>query len=451
MLDTTAWQKLQDALRGQLLTPEHSEYDNVRRVFNAMIDKRPAAIARCAGAADVMACVGFARQHDLLVSVRGGGHSVAGKAVCDGGQMIDLSLLKGIHVDPARRVARAQPGLTLAEFDHETLAYGLVTPLGTVSMTGIAGLTLGGGYGWLNGKLGLACDNLISVDVVTADGRQLTTSAAENEDLFWGIRGGAGNFGIATSFEYRLHPLGPVVAGPIFYPVTKAREVLRFYREFTATAPDELTVSAGFLTGPDGAPLVAIIPCFCGPVEESEKLLKPLKTFGSPAMDGVGVTSYIQHQKMFDPSFPPGHCHYWKGGFLPALSDEAIDTLVNFAATNPSPLSLVVIDNLHGATSRVKPEETAFPHRREPYSLLVLSTWREPAESEKNIQWARQFWGAMQPFSAGGVYVNYLSDGEGEERVRAAYGPNLSRLAALKKKYDPTNFFRVNQNIRPAA
>ena len=449
MFDKGHWQKLGACLRGELLTSDHSDYDSARRVFNAMIDKRPAAIARCAGAADVMACVSFARERDLLVSVRGGGHSVAGKAVCDNGLMIDLSRMKGIRVDPVRRIAHAQPGLTLAEFDHETQAYGLVTPLGTVSMTGIAGLTLGGGYGWLNGKFGLACDNLLSVDVVTADGRLLTASAAENDDLFWGVRGGAGNLGIATNFEYRLHPLGPVVAGPIFYPVAKAREVLRFYREFTATAPDELTVSAGFLTGPDGAPLVAIILCFCGPVEESEKLLRPLTAFGDPAMDGIEVTSYLQHQKMFDPSFPPGHHHYWKGGFLPGLSDEAVDTLVRFAAASPSPLSLVVLDNLHGATSRVKPEETAFPHRSHPYSLLVLSTWREPGESEKNIQWARQFWGAMQPFSGGGVYVNYLSEGEGEERVRAAYGPNLGRLAALKKKYDPTNFFRVNQNIRP--
>ncbi|MGH9778011.1 MAG: FAD-binding oxidoreductase, partial [Candidatus Acidiferrales bacterium] len=401
-------------------------------------------------AADVMACVRFAREHDVPVSVRGGGHSIAGKAVCDGGLMIDLSRMKGIRVEPARRIAHAQPGLTLGEFDQESQAFGLATPLGTVSMTGIAGLTLGGGIGWLMGKFGLACDNLLSVGVVTAEGRLLTASATENEDLFWGVRGGAGNFGIVTEFQYRLHPLGPVLAGPVFYPVACAREVLRFYRDLTAAAPDELTAEAGFLTGPDGIPLVAIIVCSCASLEEGERILRPLRAFGSPSTDAIGATSYLQHQKLFDPFFPPGQHHYWKSEFLAELSDAAIEVLRTCAATRPSPQSFVILDNLHGAVTRVGPNETAFPHRRQLFSLLILATWSDPVDSGKNIQWARQCWEAVQPFSAGAAYVNFLSEGEGDERVQAAYGTNHARLVALKNKYDPTNFFRMNQNIRPS-
>jgi FAD/FMN-containing dehydrogenase len=415
-----------------------------------MIDKRPAIIVRCAGTADVIQGVNFAQTHTLMLSVHGGGHSVAGTAVSDGGLMLDLSPMKGIRVDPARRTAEAQGGLTLGEFDHETQAFGLATTLGVVSMTGIAGLTLGGGLGWLNGKHGLACDNLLSADVVTADGRLLTASEEENEDLFWGIRGGGGNFGVVTSFRYRLHPVGTVLGGGLRYSAAEARDVLRFYHEFASTCPDELSTVASLGIAPDGSPVVSISICYCGPIETGEQVLRPLRTLGSPLEDSIQPMAYRTLQSAPDAGFPFGRQHYWKSSFLKHLSDEAIEVLVRFVAEMPSPTTGVGLQQMHGAASRVDPAATAFPHRDEHYDLIILSQWTDPSDSAKNIEWTRAFFDAMQPFFERGVYVNNLGE-EGEDRVQAAYGANYNLLLALKNKYDPTNIFRLNQNITPRA
>jgi len=439
---------LRGRLRGPLLLSGDSGYDEARKVYNGMIDRRPALIARCAGASDVIACVQFAREHHLLVSVRGGGHSVAGNAVCDDGLMIDLSSMRGIRVDPVGRKVRAEPGLTWGDFDRETQAFGLATTGGLFSPTGIAGLTLGGGLGWLHGLHGLACDNLLSADVVTADGRLLTASDAENPDLFWALRGGGGNFGIATSLEYRLHPVGPVLAGELIYPIARAAEVLRFYREFLPGTPDALRTDIGVVTAPDGDLVIGIIPSYVGAIAEGERAVEPLRRLG-PSADMVRPMTYLGLQTMLDELLPAGRRNYWKSSILPALDDGAIETLIACGRASPSPTSLLTLEPICGAASRVSPDATAFPHRGDSYSLLLLATWTDPAATDRHIRWARETWEAMQPFTAGRVYVNYLSDGEG--RVLEAYGANYTRLAALKTKYDPENFFRVNQNIRPAA
>lgn len=444
-----AVEDLRKTVRGAVLCSGEDGYEAARKVPNAMIDRRPAIIVRCAGAADVISCVRFAREHDLLVSIRGGGHSIAGKAVCDGGLMIDLSCMKGIRVDPQHRTARAEPGLTLGEFDRETQAFGLATALGTVSKTGIAGLTLGGGFGHLSGKYGLACDNLIGADVVTADGRLLKANASENQDLFWGVRGGGGNFGIVTSFEYRLHEVTTVLGGAVLYPATKAREILPFYKEFAEAGPDELVIQAGSMTM-NGFPVFLVGGCYCGSLAEGEKLLKPLRTFGSPIADMFAAVSYIQLQSMFDPFFPPGRQTYVKANFIRSLSDKAVDTVAEFAGTSPSVHTFGPwVEHWHGAATRVAVSDTAFPHRQYPYNFSVWSNWVSSSESEENIKWSRRCWDAMRPFMAHGSYVNYLED-EGDPLARAAYGPNYDRLVALKNKYDPTNFFRMNHNIKPA-
>jgi FAD/FMN-containing dehydrogenase len=449
MIPQSVLQKFRESLRGQSFCPGEPGYDTARTIPNAMIDRRPAIIARCTGAADVIACVRFAREHDVLVSVRGGGHSVAGKSVCDDGLMIDLSGMKGIRVDPARRTVRTETGLTLGEFDRETQAFGLATTLGVVSRTGIAGLTLGGGWGHLHAKYGLAVDNVIGADVVTADGRLLTTNASENADLFWGLRGGSGNFGIVTSLEYRLYEVGPVLGGGVLHPIAKAGEVLRFFLEFAKTIPDELVIQAGALTLPDGVPVFAVAACYCGSMSEGEKVLKPLRAFGSPVADLFDTMSYVQIQSMFDPFFPPGRYTYVKSNFIRTLNDEVIETLAEYAKTRPSPYTAApFIEHWHGATTRVGPTDTAFPHRRYSYNFMVWSNWADPSDSEKNIQWTRACWEAMRPFLAEGSYGNYVSD-EGDAFARAAYGPNYDRLVALKNKYDPANFFRMNHNIKP--
>jgi len=448
-LDGTAVQALSAAVRGTVLCPSDDSYDTARRVFNGMIDRRPALIVRCAGTSDVIQGVNFARTHGLVLSVRGGGHSVAGKAVCDGGLMLDLSGMKGVRVDPVRRTADAQPGLLLRDLDHETQAFGLATPLGIVSVTGIAGLTLGGGLGWLNGKYGLACDNLLSADVVTADGELLTASGAELEDLFWGLRGGSGNFGIVTSFRYELHPVGPVLAGGVTYPLSKAREVLRFYHEFASTCPDELSTVGSLGTGPDGSLVVSIVVCYCGPIEAGQRVVRPLREFGDPLEDGIQPMPYCTLQSAADTGFPSGRQHYWKSSWLKDLNDDAIDVLARFVAENPSPTTGVGLQQMHGVASRVDQAATAFPHRGEQFDFLILSNWDDPTDAERNIEWTRAFFQAMQPFLERGVYVNDLGD-EGDDRVRAAYGVNYERLAAVKKKYDPTNFFHSNHNIQPA-
>jgi FAD/FMN-containing dehydrogenase len=449
-IDEAAIQDFRGGLRGALLRPGDEGYDAARQVWNGMIDRRPALLVRCAGVADVIQSVTFARTHNLLVAVRGGGHNITGYAVCDGGLMIDLSPLKGIRVDPVVRTVRAQGGVTWSEFDHETQAFGLATTGGTVASTGIAGLTLGGGLGHLMRRFGVACDNLLSVDIVTADGQLRTASATENADLFWAVRGGGGNFGVVTSLEYRLHPVGPLVLGGIIlHPLSQAREVAQFYRAFTSSAPDELTTLLGFLTSPDGQPAVAFVVCYSGPLAHGEEVIRPLRAFGTPVADLVAPMPYTAVQALFDPAFPPGRLNYWKSSFLEDLSDAAIETMIAQFSAVPSPLSMATFEQLGGAVSRVGAHETAFSERSARYNLLIASEWVEPAESERNIRWARDFWAAMQPFAKEAVYVNYLDRGE-EERIRAAYGAQTyDRMVAVKKTYDPTNLFRLNHNITP--
>jgi FAD/FMN-containing dehydrogenase len=449
VLDEATVQGFKTNLRGALLRPGDDGYDAARKVWNGMIDKRPALIARCAGPADVLQCVRFARDHDLLVSVRGGGHNYAGKAVYDDGLMIDLSPMKGIRVDPVRRTTQAQAGLKLGEFDRETQAFGLATTLGVNTDTGIAGLPLGGGYGWLGGKYGLACDNVLSVDVVTADGRLVTASASENEDLFWGMRGAGANFGIVTSFEYRLHPVGPVLGGMVLYPLSK--EAPRFFHEFSSTCPDEVSTVGLLLTTPDGTPAVGMAACYCGPLEHGEKILQPLRTFAVPLADFIAPRPYVEMQTVFDEAWAPGQLYYHKANNLRHLSAAAIDTLVAYARAMPTALSSIYFQQLHGAASRIAASETAFPHRYDHLQFGLHPTTQNPADCAAMIRWAREGWQAMQPFVERALYVNALEDAleEGEQRVREAYGPNYERLVALKNKYDPTNFFRLNANIKP--
>ena len=453
-IDDGTYASLRDRLRGQLMCPGEDGYDSARQVWNAMIDRRPALIARCAGVADVIASIDFSRANDLLVAVRGGGHNVAGNAVCDGGLMIDLSPMKGIRVDPAARTAWAEAGVTWGELDHETQVFGLATVGGTISTTGIAGLTLGGGFGWLSRHYGLVCDNLIAVDVVTADGRFLHASAEEHADLFWGLRGGGGNFGVVTSFKYWLHEVGPtVLAGPIFHPLGSAREVFQVFRDAAATAPDALGSMAALMTSPEGVPLAALVPVFSGPLADGEAALRPLRAIDGPVADLVGPMPYQVMQTLFDAAFPPDRRNYWKSGFLQGLDDDAIGVLVEHFPRAPSPYAGVAIELYGGAANRVGPRETAFPHRDYPFNVLIFTAWDDPAHDAANIQWARELWTAMQPFAADGVYVNYLGDAaaEGQDRVRAAYGDaTYDRLATLKRTYDPTNLFRMNQNITPA-
>ncbi|HZQ67202.1 MAG TPA: BBE domain-containing protein [Terriglobales bacterium] len=364
--------------------------------------------------------------------------------------MIDLSRMKTVRVDPAHHVAQADPGLLLAEFDHETQAFGMATTLGTFSVTGISGLTLGGGLGWLMGKHGLACDNLISVDVVTADGELLRANTEENSDLFWGLRGGSGNFGVATRLEFQLHPVGPLFAGLVAFPISQAADVLRFYLDYSATAPDELGLMAALITLPDGNTVVGVEGCYNGPVEKGERVLHPLRSFGPPAIDLFQMMPYTAVQKMNDWWAIPGQQHYWKSGFLRELNDAAIHTIAEFAMRKPSLGSAVALEFIHGAARRIAPDATAFAHRDAQYNFLMLGRWESPAETETGMRWVREFWSAMQPFLSAGVYVNYLSENEGGDRVRSAYGMNYERLVQVKAKYDPTNFFCMNHNIRTA-
>jgi FAD/FMN-containing dehydrogenase len=449
MVSEPACQNFRSSLRGQSFCPGEQGYDAARTVPNAMINRRPAIVARCAGPADVVTCVRFAREHDVLVSIRGGGHSVAGKSVCEGGLMIDLSAMKGIRVDPTRRTVRAEAGLTLGEFDGETQTFGLATTLGTVSKTGISGLTLGAGWGHLHGKYGLALDNVISLDVVTADGRLLTANSSENEELFWGLRGSGGNLGIVTSLEYRLHEVGQVFGGAVFHPAAKAKEMLHFFRDWADKVPDELVIQCASLTMPDAGPVFAVVGCYHGDLSEGEKVLKPLRSFGSPSGYLFGVLSYVQMQSLFDPFFPPGRLTYVKSNFVSSLSDEAIETLAAYTGKSPSPYSFApALEHWHGAATRVGVADTAFPHRQNSYNLMVWSNWESPSDSEKNIQWTRECWNAMKPFLISSSYGNYVSD-EGEAIAREAYGANYDRLVALKNKFDPTNFFCMNHNIKP--
>ncbi len=440
---------LKATFNGTLLRSGDEGYHQARAVWNGMIDKCPALIARCTNSADVVSAVKFARTYNLLVSVRGGGHNVAGNAVCADGLMIDLSPMKAISVDADNRTAQAEAGVLWSELDAATQQHGLATTGGTVSHTGIAGLTLGGGLGWLMGKHGLACDNLLSVDIVTADGELLTASETENEDLFWAIRGGGGNFGIVTSFTYQLHPVGPtILGGMVLYPMDQAKEVLRFYRTFSRSTPDELMVFAGFMNTPDGLPVVALIAGWFGQLSEGEQYLKPLRTFGTPLVDLIAEVPYTQHQSMFDAPTPHGMSRYWKSGNLPDIDDALIDIILDQIARQTSPYSFALFFHIKGAAARVDPKKMAFGLREDQWDFDIIAQWIDPAESQTHIEWGRTFWKQVEPFTKG-VYVNHLGGEDEATRVRAAYGPNYERLAALKTKYDPTNFFRLNNNIAP--
>jgi FAD/FMN-containing dehydrogenase len=450
ILEEAAVESFNANLHGPLLLPGDATYDEARKVWNGMIDRRPALIARCASVADVIAAVKFARTHEVLVSVRGGGHNTPGIAVCEGGLMIDLAGMRSVRVDPARRTARAEGGTTWSDFDRETQIFGLATTGGAISHTGIGGLTLGGGLGWLAGKHGLA-DNLLSVDLVTADGTMLTASAADSAELFWGLRGGGGNFGIVTSFEYRLHPIGPLLAGPVFYPFAKAKEALALYRDFATSIPDEVNTVAALMNSPEGDPLAAVVVCYNGSAEAGEKVLRPLRTFGPPVADEVAPTPYCKVQTFFDEAFVRGRRYYFKSNFTRNISDEAIATLVERFATAPSPLSMVYFQQLGNAANRVGATETAFSHRNALCEWGCDAVWLDPAEDVANIRWAREVAEAMLPFTSGSDYVNHigLEAEEGSDRIKAAFGANYDRLVALKNTYDPTNLFRHNQNIRP--
>ncbi len=415
-----------------------------------MIDRRPAAIARCSGPADVQAAVQFANDRDIYPAIRGGGHNVAGLAMVDDGLVVDLTRMKGIYVDPASHTAIAQMGLTWGEFDRETHLYGLATTGGLISTTGIAGLTLGGGVGWLMGRCGLVCDNTLSYDVVVASGELIRATADQHPDLFWALKGGGGNFGVVTSISYRMYPITTVISGMLLHPLAHARAVLRFYRDFvTSGLPDELTVYAAALSTPDGHPVIALIPAWCGDnLAEGERLLDPLRKFGSPLADLIATMPYTSMQQMIDAVAPFGRRSYWKSSFLRDLPDAAIDTFVQFAESRTSPRTIAVLEHAHGAVTRVAPDATAFPTRSDPFDLVVIAAWNEASEDARHIDWTRSFHSAMLPWSAGSVYVNSLDQDDGA-RVPEAYAQNYARLSMVKAVYDPDNRFRRNQNIQP--
>ena len=448
-------------LGGQLITADDHEYEEVRQIWNGMHDKRPALIARCSGAADVRASVNFARENNILVSVRGGGHNVAGSASNDGGLMIDLSLMKGIRVDSANRTVHAQGGVTWGEIDRETQIFGLVAPGGVVSTTGIAGLTLGGGIGWLRKKYGLTIDNLLSVDIVTADGNLLTASEKQNSDLYWAVRGGGGNFGVVTSFEFRLHPVGPTVSlcAP-FYPAEAAKEILPVWRDFMTTSPDEISSNANFWTIPPapgfpeelhGRRVFIIVAVYSGSVEEGEKLMKPLREAGTPLLDLSGPMPWTALQTMFDPFFPKTtQLYYFKSKYLNIMNEDAIDIIIEKACNPPEPMVLIAIWHFGGAIKKVGENETAFSGRQNTYLLSVDAIWSNSSNNDNVISYARDFLTVIEPYSEGGTYVNFPGLGEeGENLVKSAYGNNYERLVALKTKYDPGNLFHLNQNIKP--
>ncbi len=437
---------------GKLLQPSDPGYDEARRVHNGLVDKRPAIIARCQGTADVADAVKLARALNLEIAVRGGGHNVGGRGTTDGGLMIDLAPMKGIHVDPVRGTARAQGGVLWKELNRETQLHGLATTGGVVGTTGIAGLTLGGGLGWLMPKYGLALDNLLSAEMVMADGSVRRAAADENPDLFWAIRGGGGNFGIAASLEYRLHPVGPMIAGGLVaHPIQKAREVLAFFRETCAKLPDDVMMAAGLVTAPDGSgnKLVAMLAAHSGPLAQGEAALKPIKAFGSPVLDAMGPISYCQQNGLLDASLPKGALNYWKSQFLADLSDDCIATMADAFASCPSPMSQIVIEHFHGAASRVPVQNTACAMRLTGFNVVIISQWSDPKDNEKCIAWCREMYAALGPYLGNMRYVNYLDHDEAGDPAAVAYGPNYARLRDLKTRYDPENVFHVNVNIRP--
>ena len=452
---TSPLASLRERLRGSVILPGDAGYDQARKVWNAMIDRRPAAIAQCTGVGDVIETVNYARENGVPVSVRGGGHNVAGKAVRDDAIMIDLAPMRGIRVDPERKTGRAQGGVRWGAFDYETAALGLVTTGGTVSTTGVAGLTLGGGLGWLMRKHGLSCDNLVEADVVTADGRFLKASANENSDLFWALRGGGGNFGVVTSFEFALHDAEPIIAGMALYPGTKLRDVLTFFREYTASAPDSVTTMAGVFTGDPAQSgpernMAWIAVCHSGPLDEGMRLVQPIKAFGPPLNDGIGEMPYRRLQTMFDAGSGPGQRGYWRSNFMEQLSNEAIETFTAIADAGLAGAGTgMFIEHMGGAIARIGEHETAFSNRSANYNATILGSWGDAAEDPVNIAWTRASGDKLKAFATGAGYVNYMTGDEGGERIRSTYETNLARLIEVKRKYDPENFFSSNQNIAP--
>ncbi|CAI09978.1 probable FAD/FMN-containing oxidoreductase [Aromatoleum aromaticum EbN1] len=444
--------------QGEVLLPDDAAYDEVRQIWNAMMDRRPGLIARCVSPEDVVQAVRLARKHNLLVSIRGGGHNIAGNAVCDDGLMIDLSLMKKVQVDGNAHRASVEPGCTLADFDAVAQAHGLATPLGINSTTGVAGLTLGGGFGWLSRKHGMTVDNLLSADVVTADGNQVHASETENEDLFWGLRGGGGNFGIVTSFEFQLHPVGPdVLSGLIVFPFDQAKSVLTQFARFTETISDDLTVWMVTRKAPPlpflpedvhGKEIVVLALCYAGDPVEGEKLIEPLRGFGTMLGEHIGVQPYTAWQQAFDPLLARGARNYWKSHNFSQLSAGAIDAIIEYAGRLPSPQCEIFIGTIGGQTARVAPDAMAYSARDANYVMNVHARWESAAEDERCIAWARDFFASSQPFASGGAYINFLTQDE-TDRIAFAYGATYDRLVELKKKYDPTNLFRMNQNIKP--
>jgi FAD/FMN-containing dehydrogenase len=440
------------AFSGTLLRPQDEGYEEARRIHNALIDKRPALIARCLNTTDVIDAVNLGRQEGLEISVRGGGHNVAGRAVTDGGLMIDLSLMKGIHVDPEERTVRAQGGVIWSEFNRAAATFGLATTGGEISSTGIAGLTTGGGLGWLMGKHGIALDNLLSAEVVLASGDVVKASESSQPDLFWALRGGGGNFGIVTWFEYRLHPLSTVLGGAVLHPLPAALEVFGNFRELNVGVSDELTTAAAFLHAPDGSGAKLCGPALCHVGEDTaraEAEVRPFREFGTPAADLVQRMPYAVMNTLLDPMFPTGTLNYWKSAFFSELCDAAVEVMADAFANSPTPMCALIIEHIHGAVTRVSPTATAFPHRQAGYSCLIISQWTDPDQTDTCVSWARALFDALRPHMADRAYVNYLSDDD-DDRIRQAYGPNYDRLVELKRRYDPENLFALNQNISPS-
>lgn len=457
MLNDASLAKFKASLHGELLQPYDARYDTVRQVYNGMVDKHPRLIAQCTSGVDVAAAVNFGRDNDLLLAVRGGGHNGAGLGTCDGGLLIDLSLMKGIRVDPAAGQARVEAGCTQGNVDHATHEFGLAVPAGVISTTGIAGLTLGGGHGYLARKFGLTIDNLLEASVVLADGQFVTANKQEHEDLFWAIRGGGGNYGIVTSFLFKAHPVNTVVAGPMLWPLEEAAEVLQWYRDFMIAAPLDLYGFFAFLQVPPGPPfpeplhgktMCGIVWCYTGPVAAAETAFRPVFEFRRPAFEHVGPMPFPALQSLFDPLMPPGLQWYWKGDFVTELSDEAITQHLRFGSQLPTPLSTMHLYPIDGAVNQVARDATAFSYREAKWSMVIAGIDPDPANREKITAWAKAYWTALHPYCAGGAYVNFMME-EGADRIRATYRDNYDRLAAVKRQYDPANLFRVNQNITP--
>jgi FAD/FMN-containing dehydrogenase len=451
-------EEFKSGVRGEVLLPADRGFAGACKIWNGMIKRKPAMIVRCAGLSDVMHSVNFAREQNLLLAVRGGGHNIAGNALCNGGMVIDLSTMKSVRVNPETRRAYVEPGATLGDFDHEAQAFGLAAPLGINSTTGVAGLTLGGGFGWLTRRHGLSVDSLVSAEVVTADGRRLRASADENPDLFWAIRGGGGNFGVVTLFEFQLYPVGPeVLSGLIVFPFEQAKTVLTRYRQFVDRMPEDLNVWVVLRKAPPlpflpkrvhGKEVVVLATFYAGGIEEGKRAIEPLRTFGQPYGEHTGAMPYAAWQKAFDPLLTPGARNYWKSHNFTELSNGALDTVIAYAGKLPSPQCEIFIGLLGGEASRVAPDATAYVHRDAKFVLNVHARWEKSTQDKRCISWAREFFKASEPFATGGVYVNFLTQDE-TDRVAAAYGPHYGRLVAAKNKYDPNNLFRVNQNIQP--